>query len=117
MVELGKVDIYLEILMISSHLALLREDRLNPICRMFSYLKKHHNTELVIDPSDPAVDASEFERRHWTSIQFGYILQEGVELMSRMTQPRGVGFVTRATFDAEHTSNTVTRRSRTGFIV
>ena len=34
-----------------------------------------------------------------------------------MPQPRGMGFVMNAKVDADHASETVTRRSRTGFIV
>ena len=48
--------------MMSSHLALPRVGRLNQIHHVFGYLKKHHNSELVFDPSDPMVDESSFER-------------------------------------------------------
>ena len=34
-----------------------------------------------------------------------------------MPQPRGLGFVMSAKVDADHAADTVTRRSRTGFLV
>ena len=115
-VELGRVDICLEVSMMSSHLALPREGHLNQVFRIFAYLKNHHNTELVFDPSDPVVDESLFERRDWTSSEFGHIQGEE-ELPPKMPEPRGFGFVMRAKVDADHASDTVTRRSRTGFLV
>jgi hypothetical protein len=56
MVELGRVDICCEVLMMSSHLALPREGHFAQLFRIFAYLKKYHNSEMVFNPSDPAVD-------------------------------------------------------------
>ena len=61
MVELGRVDVCLEVSMMSSHLALPRKGHLEQILHIFAYLKKYHNTELVYDPSDPVVDENDFE--------------------------------------------------------
>ena len=62
-VELGRVDVCLEVSMMSSHLALPREGHLEQVLHIFAYLKKYHNTELVYGPSDPVVDENDFERR------------------------------------------------------
>jgi hypothetical protein len=70
-VELGRVDICLEVSMMSSHLALPREGHLQSVLHIFTYLKKYHNTELIFDPSYPVIDESAFERRDWTSSKFG----------------------------------------------
>ena len=115
-VELGRMDVCLEVSMMSSHLALPREGHLDQVLHIFAYLKKYHNAELVYDPSDPVVDESQFERQDWTSSEFGHV--EGKEeLPPMMPEPRGRGFVIRAKVDADHASDTVTRRSRTGFLV
>ena len=115
-VELGRVDICLEVSMMSSHLALPRVGHLQHLLQTFAYLKKYHNTEMVFDPSDPVVDESNFERRDWTSSEFGHV--EGKEeLPPNMPEPRGLGFVMRGKVDADHAGDTVTRRSRTGFLV
>ena len=91
-VELGHVDICLETSMMSSHLALPREGHLDQVLHMFGYLKCYHNAEMVFDPSDPVIDESEFQRRDWTSSEFGHLNAEEV-LPPKMPEPRGHGFV------------------------
>jgi hypothetical protein len=113
---LGRVDICLEVSMMSSHLALPREGHLSQVLQIFSYLRKYHNSEMVFDPSDPVIDDTSFERKDWTSSEFGLINGEE-ELPPNMPTPRGQGFTMRAKVDADHAADTVTRRSRTGFFV
>ena len=107
-VELGRVDVCLEVSMMSSHLALPREGHLEQVLLIFAYLKKCHNTELVYDPSDPVVDENDFKRRDWASSEFGHV--EGKEEFSaNMPEPSGHGFIMRAKVDADHASDTVSR--------
>ena len=115
-VELGRIDICLEVSMMSSHLAMPRKGHLNQVLHIFAYLCKYHNTELVYDPSDPVVEQDVFEQRDWTSSEFGAV-QGKEEVLSNMPEPRGLGFVMRAKVDADHASDTMTRRSRIGFLV
>ena len=115
-VELGRVDLCIEVSMMSSHLALPREGHLEAVFRIFAYLKKYHNAELVYDPSDPVIDETKFEAKDWASSEFGH-LEGKEELPPKMPEPRGQGFVISAEVDADHASDTVTRRSRTGFLV
>ena len=115
-VELGRVDVCLECSLLSSHLALPREGHLEQLLHIFSYLNCHHNVELVFDPTYPEIDLAAFEKRDWTTSEFGH-LQGQEELPPNQPQERGTGFVFRAKVDADHASNTVTRRSRTGFVV
>ena len=115
-VELGCVNVCLEVSMMSSHLALPRKGHMEQVMQIFGYLKKYHNAELVFDPSDPTVDEQDFERSDWTSSKFGHV--EGKEeLPPSMPEPRGMGFTIVAKVDEYHASNTVTRRSRTGILV
>ena len=60
-VELGRIDICLEVSMMSSHLVMPRKVHLNQVLHLFAYLCKYHNTELVYDPSDPVVEHDVFE--------------------------------------------------------
>ena len=76
MVELGRVDVCLEVSMMSSNLVLPRVGHLQQIYHIFVYIKKYHNTELVFDPSDPMVDESTSEKRDWASSKFGHLLEE-----------------------------------------
>ena len=115
-VELGRVDVCLEVSMMSSHLVLPREGHMEQVMQIFGYLKKYHNAELMFDPSDPTINEQDFERRDWASSEFGHV--EGKEeLPPNMTEPRGMGFTIVAKVDADHASDTVTRRSRTGILV
>ena len=70
MVELGRIDICLEVSMMSYHMDLPREGRLEQLFHIFSYLSKYHNTEMVLDPSDPVIDESKYQMRDWTSSEF-----------------------------------------------
>ena len=115
-VELSRVDICLEVSLLSSHLALLREGHFEQVLQVFSYLQKYHNTELVYDPSNPVIDEGQFQRRDWTSSEFGHV--DGKEEMPpKMPELRGQGATICAKVNANHASDTVTRWSRTGFLV
>jgi hypothetical protein len=113
-VELGRVDICLEVSMMSSYLAMPREGHLNELYHIFSYLKNHHNSEMVFDPSYPDVDPNKFKRQDWEATEFGE-LEETIP--ANCPESRGMGFVMTAYVDADHAADTVTRRSRTGFMV
>ena len=115
-VELGRVDICLEVSLMSSHLALPREGHLEALFHMFAYLRKYHNAEMLFDPSRPQVDTSAFPRQDWT---YSTMSDEEMKevLPPNMPQPRGRGFVIRCFVDADHAGDEITRRSRTGFIV
>ena len=115
-VELGRVDICLEVSMMLPCLAMPREGHLSEVLHIFAYLKKYHNAELVYNPSTPEIDESKFEVQDWTSSKFGHV-QGKEELPPNMPEPRGTGFVMQANVDADHASDTVSRRSRTGFLV
>ena len=60
MFELGRVDICVEVFMLSSSLAMPREVHLHQLFHIFAYLKKHHNTKIVFDLSVPDFDAEKF---------------------------------------------------------
>ena len=60
--------------MMSSRLVLSREEYLNQPSRVLFFLENNCDSELVFDPSDSAVDSSNFECRDWTSSEFGRIL-------------------------------------------
>ena len=114
-VELGRVDIAVEVSMLSSCLALPRRGHLQQVYHIFAYLKKHHNAEMVFDPTRPEIDMSLFERKDWSTSEMDMETKE--ELPPNMPEPRGIGFVMRAYVDADHAADSMTRKSRTGFLV
>jgi len=93
--------------MMSSHLTLPHEGHLQQLYHMFAYLKKFHNTEMVFDPSEPVIDENAFQKRDWTSSEFGH-LQGSEVLPQNMPEPRGLGFTISAKVNADHASDTVT---------
>ena len=60
MVELGRVDIMVEVSMLSSHLALPRRGHLDAVFRIYAYLKCHHNASMVFDPTYNDIDLNKF---------------------------------------------------------
>ena len=115
-VELGRIDICLEVSMMSSRLVMPRKSHLDQVLHMFAYLGKYHNTGLVDDPRDSVVEHDVFERRDWTSSEFGTVKGKE-EIPSNIPEPRGLGFIMRVKVDDDHASDTTTRRSRMGFLV
>ncbi len=114
-VELVRVDICCEVSMMSSHLALPNEGHLLRVYHIFAYLKNHHNAEIKFDHTYPVVDLSLFERKDWTTLEISQCLEE--ILPENLPKARGQGFVIRAFVDAEHATDSMSRKSRTGFLV
>ena len=52
-VELGCVDICLEVSMMSSHWVLPRKGHMEQVLQIFGYLKKYHNVELILILATP----------------------------------------------------------------
>lgn len=115
-VELGRIDIDVEVSMMSSHLALPREGHLRELYHIFAYLKAHSNAEMVFDPTPVLPDMNLFTRLDWSySPSDGETLQE--ELPADMPTPLGKSMTMRVFVDSDHAGDMLTRRSRTGFIV
>jgi hypothetical protein len=87
---------------------------LEQLFHIFGFLKNKHNTEMVFDPTEPIIDDAIFEEQDWSDSVYG----QGTEtLPSNAPEPRGYGFKIKAYVDSDHAGDSVTRRSRTGFIV
>ncbi len=115
-VELGWVDINVEVLMISSHLARPRTGHLKEIYHIFAYLKAHLNTKMVFELMPIALDMNLFEQKDWSYLPYSY---EGFaeELPDNMPKPCGPLMTMRVFVDADHAGDLLPRRSRTGFIM
>jgi len=50
--------------MISLHLELPREGHFTEVLHIFAHLKKHHNSEMVFDPSVPEIDLKQFPKEN-----------------------------------------------------
>jgi hypothetical protein len=117
-VEIGHVDICVEVSMLSSCLAMPREGHLEHVFHIFAYLKGKHNTEMIFNPSIPDIDESLFPKEDWSSSVYATSDCELKEVVPpNMPDPKGKGFTMRVYVDSYHAGDTVTRRSRTGFLV
>ena len=113
-VELGRVDITTETSMLSSCMALPRVGHLEQVFHIFGYLKSYHNSEMVLDPTEPEINESLFQREDWSASVYGKCRET---LPPNSPQVRGQGFRMRAYVDSDHAGNSLTRRSRSGYII
>ena len=115
-VELGRVDIYLEVSLLSQYLASPRQGHLEAVYSIFAYLKKHDKSAIVFDPKDVILDESAFStatQAEWKEF-YGDVAEE---IPSDMPEPKGNSVDITCFVDADHAGNVVTRRSHTGILI
>ncbi len=112
-VELGRIDITMEVLMLSSYLALPRKGQLQQVYHVFGYLKARPKKTLVFDPTHPDIDEARFECYDWHNFYRG--AKESIP--GDAPEPRGNVVSTHCFVDADHAGNKVTRRSQTGVLL
>ena len=86
----------------SSHLALPRRGHLEQVLHMFGYIKKHHNYEMVFDPSEPSVAHKDFKCEDWSSSIYGDIEEE---IPPNIPHLRVLGLVVRVCVDSNHSGD------------
>ena len=114
MVELGRADITAGVSMMASCMAMPRQGHLEQLFHIFAYLRNKHNSQMVFDLSDPNVDMSLFPVEDWTNTVYGDCKEDSPP---NMPEPRGFEPTIRIYVDSDHAGDSITRRSRTGFIV
>jgi len=75
-VELGRPDICVKVSMLTSHMAFPRRGHLDQLYRIFAYLDKHHNSEIVFDPTPPEIPDNLFEKHDWLHTVHGNCHEE-----------------------------------------
>jgi Reverse transcriptase (RNA-dependent DNA polymerase) len=65
-VELGRLDIYIEVALLSQHLALPRVGHLEAVYHIFAYLHKHDRSRIIFDPTDPLPHTPTAAKPDWT---------------------------------------------------
>ena len=63
--EIGRVDVLMEVSLLSSHLALPRIGHLQAIYRVFGYLKQFPKRRLYFDPMHPSIPEERFQKFDW----------------------------------------------------
>ena len=111
--ELGRVDILLETAMLSMYMALPRKGHLEQVYHVFGYLKTHSKRRLFFDPRHPDIDERAFSSYDW----YDFYRDAKEQVPIDMPPPRGHAVSSHCFVDADHASNTVTRRSQTGIFM
>ena len=112
-VELGRLDIYTEVALLSQHLALPRVGHLEATLHIFVYLMKHEKSRIIFDSTDQEPADPTYHRPDWSA--FYEVLEE--ELPPKMPEPLGKPVSIHVFVDANHAGNVVTRRSHTGILL
>ena len=112
-VELGRVDIITEVSTLASHLALPREGHLDALFQIYAYLKKRHNSRIILDPTYLNEPQGEFIECDWKEF-YGNVKEP---IPPNAPRPLGKEVDLRLYTDSSHADDKLTRRSRTGYFV
>ena len=112
-VEIGRLDILLEVALLSAYLANPREGHLEAAFHIFGYLKHEPKRKIAFDPDHPSINERRFKKYDWTD--FYRDAQEPIP--PNAPPPRGKEVSTHCFVDANLAGNTVTRRSQMGILL
>ena len=112
-VELGRIDIIMEVSMLSTHLALPREGHLQQVYHIFGFLKAKPKRTLAFDPQHPDIDESRFVQCDWHD----FYRDAKEPIPGDAPEARGNVVSTHCFVDADHAGNRVTRRSQSGILL
>jgi hypothetical protein len=99
--KLGRVDIVLEVSLMSSFNALPREGHLEALYHMFAYLAKADQHSIAFDASSPDLKPSSMVATDWTDF-YGDVSEAKPP---KMPKPRGNPVNTTCFVDANHAGN------------
>jgi hypothetical protein len=112
-VEIGRLDILLEVALLSTHLALPRQGHLEQVYHIFGDLKQSPRRRLYLDPDYPMISEERFTKYEWTDF---YKYAEEAQPLN-MPTPRGRHMSTHCFVNSDHAGDKVTRRSQTGVLI
>jgi hypothetical protein len=113
-VEFGRVDILLEVSLLSSYLCQPREGHIEAVYNIFAYLENHAEATMTFDDKQPMIIEEAFHKSDWSESVYGEVEEE---VPPKCHKPKGNPVTMTCFVDANHTGNKVTRRSQTGFII
>ena len=83
--ELGRVDILLEMAMLSTYMALPRKVHMVQVYHVIGYLKTHSKRHLFFDPRHPDIDERAFSSYEW----YDFYRDAKEQVPNDMPPPRG----------------------------
>jgi hypothetical protein len=112
-IELGRIDIIVEVSLLSHFPANPREGHLEQALHVFSYLKKLARSWMVFDKTVPEIDQSCFRVVDWSEFYPG--AEEAIP--QDMPETRGCSVVTSCFVDSDHAGCRLTQQSHTGVLI
>ena len=115
-IELGRLNIFVELSQLSQHQALPRRGHLEAMHHIFAYLKKHDTgARIVFDPITSVIDERVFNSAADWHDFYGDVSEE---MPPNMPEPKGKSVVGSCFVDGNHAGNVIThRRSYTGILI
>jgi len=113
MVELGRLDLYVYVALLSSYLCQPQQGHLEAIYYMYGYLKAHDHSTMVFDSQYINWCDEDFPVHDWTD--FYQDVEE--DIPRNAPEPRGMPVQINMFVDASHARNKVTRRSHAGVLI
>jgi len=112
-VELGRMDIMVDVSMLSSFTIQPRVGHLDQVFHIFGYLKRNRRATLMFDESRVDWNEAAFSTHDWIDFY-----RDAKELLPpNAPPPRGNPVQINCFVDADHAGNRLTRRSQTGILV
>ena len=82
MVEHARIDLMAEVSIMASHMAMPYEGHLIALLHIFSYVKKHHNSQIAFDPTYSKIAHKYFPKNDWSRFY-------GEPILPNAPEPKG----------------------------
>jgi hypothetical protein len=112
-VELGQIDLTFGVSLMSRFSGAPREDQMQKLLWMFTYVKRHIESKLVFDPFSCDWSRYQFLQHDWSEFYPGAM----EAIPPNAPEPRGRAIQINMFCDAAHANDHITRLSTTGFII
>jgi hypothetical protein len=112
-VELGRLDIDVDVSKLSRFLAAPRQGHLEQVLHVFAFLKRHPKSKIVFDDTLPPVSGFGYAAHDWSELYPG----AAEVIPHNIPEARGKSAVTTCFVDADHAGCHQTRRSQTGILI
>jgi hypothetical protein len=113
MVELGRLDIHIQVAMLSSYLVQPRQGHMEAIYYLYGYLKSHDRSTMVFDTEYINWNEDDFPQYDWSE----FYRDAREDHPNNAPLPRGMPVQINTFIDAGHARNKITRRSHTGVLI
>ncbi len=112
-VELSRIDIHLPVAILAQHLATPIVGHLDHAFLIYTYIKKHLPSHIILGTTKPLVNEESFMQADWS--KFYHDTHEAI--LPNAPAPHECSVILSCFVDADHAGNQVTRRSHNGIII